>query len=170
MAKRISLREFQEGLVQRLTSAQRGEAQRALLGMQSGRDLWVLDLTDGAEIVPLPDLKPVPLTKPWFAGIANIRGTLYAVVDFSAFCGGEPTVRAAEARLLLPHARYGINCALLMTRALGLRNPDELETRGATDCAPAWVGEEYDDAQGRTWKRMNLRALVTDPGFLDVSA
>lgn len=168
MAKRISLREFQQGLVERLTSAQRGNTQRAVLGLQSGRDLWLLDLTDSAEIVPLPHLTPAPLTRRWFAGIANIRGSLYSVVDFSAFSGGEPTVRAAEARLLLPHARLGVNSALLMTRALGLRNPDELEPQAAPADAPPWVGASFTDTQGHVWKKLNLRALLAHPEFLEI--
>lgn len=127
MAKRISLREFQESLSQRLTSAHRGEARRALLGVASGNDHWLLDLSDSGEVVPLPSLTSVPLTKPWFAGIANIRGTLYSVVDFSAFRGHEPTRRNANARLLLVGARHGINSALLVDRTLGLRSIDDLE-------------------------------------------
>ena len=105
MAKRISLREFQESLVQRLTSARRGETARALLGVQSGNEHWLLELSDSGEVVPLPALTTVPLTRPWFAGIANVRGTLYSVVDFSAFRGGEPTRRNANARLLVTAPR-----------------------------------------------------------------
>ena len=127
MAKRISLREFQESLVERLNSAQRGATRRALLGVASGDDLWLLDLSDSGEVVPLPELTTVPLTKPWFAGIANIRGSLYSVVDFSAFRGGEPTRRNANARLLLVGARHGINSALLVDRTLGLKSLDDLE-------------------------------------------
>jgi len=123
MAKRISLREFQVGLVERLTSAARGENSRALLGILAGRDYWLLNLSDAGEIVPLPPLAAVPLTKPWFLGIANIRGILYSVVDFSAFQGGEPTQLNSDARLLLVGARHGINCALLVSRTLGLKNP-----------------------------------------------
>ena len=85
--KKLSLREFQESLVQRLTSARAGQTSRALLGVLAGRDYWLLDLSDSGEIVPLPPLTSVPLTQTWFCGIANIRGTLYSVVDFSAFQG-----------------------------------------------------------------------------------
>ncbi len=168
MAKRISLREFQQGLVERLNTAQRGEAQRAVLGFQCGRDLWLLDLTDSAEIVPLPHLTAAPLTRRWFAGIANIRGSLYSVVDFSAFCGGESTSRVSEARLLLPHARLGTNSALLVTRALGLRNLDDLDPQPPLVDASPWVGANYTDTQGHTWKKLNLRALLAHPEFLDI--
>lgn len=170
MAKRISLREFQESLVQRLTSARRGETARALLGVQSGNDHWLLELSDSGEVVPLTALTTVPLTKPWFAGIANVRGTLYSVVDFSAFRGGEPTRRNANARLLLVGARHGINSALLVDRTLGLKSLDGLEVTPGEPAGPAWAGEHRTDPQGRTWTRLNIEALLEDPAFLDVES
>ena len=56
-----------------------------------------------------------------FAGIANIRGNLYAVTDFSLFRGGEPTLLNANARLLLVGVKLGSNAALLVTRMQGLK-------------------------------------------------
>jgi len=167
MAKRISLREFQQSLALRLTSAQRGETRRALLGIASGTDLWLLDLSDSGEVVPLPTLTTVPLTKAWFAGIANVRGTLYSVVDFSAFRGGEPTRRNANARLLLVGARHGTNSALLVDQTLGLKNLDDLESVDAAE-GPTWAGSRHQDAQGHQWTLLNLRELFADPTFLDV--
>jgi twitching motility protein PilI len=168
MAKRISLREFQESLSQRLTSAHRGEARRALLGVASGNDYWLLDLSDSGEVVPLPALTSVPLTKPWFAGIANIRGTLYSVVDLSAFRGREPTRRNANARLLLVGARHGSNSALLVDRTLGLRSLDDLEPVAAAGNESAWAGDVRQDTQGRRWTLLKLKELLADPAFLDV--
>ena len=168
MAKRISLREFQESLAQRLSSAQRGESKPALLGVASGPDLWLLDLTDSGEVVPLPALTSVPLTRPWFAGIANVRGTLYSVVDFSAFRGGEPTRRNANARLLLVGARHGINSALLVDRTLGLRNIDDLEAVAASGNQEPWSGGCHQDVQGNRWTTLRLIELLSDPKFLDV--
>jgi twitching motility protein PilI len=166
--KKLSLREFQENLVQRLTSARAGQGTRALLGVQSGRDNWLLDLADSGEIVPMPPLTSVPLTKPWFCGMANIRGTLYSVVDFSAFQGGEATPQNADSRLLIVGGRFDINSALLVNRTLGLRS---LEQMGAQACEPdarPWVGEQYTDVQGNAWKRLNLKYLLGQPNFLDI--
>jgi twitching motility protein PilI len=170
MAKRISLREFQQSLAERLASAQQGASRRALLGVASGEDLWLLDLSDSGEVVPLPPLTTVPLTKPWFAGIANIRGSLYSVVDFSAFRGGEPTRRNANARLLLIGARHGINSALLVDRTLGLKSLDDLEPMTGTVPGPAWAGEIRQDNQGRQWTLLKLRELFADASFLDVGS
>lgn len=166
--KKLSLREFQENLVQRLTSARAGRTTRALLGVQSGRDYWLLDLADSGEIVPLPPLTHVPLTKPWFCGMANIRGTLYSVVDFSAFQGGDATPQNAESRLLIVGGRFGINSALLVSRTLGLRSLEQMEPRPASGDSRPWVGEQYADAQGNTWNRLNLRNLLGQADFLDI--
>lgn len=166
--KKLSLREFQENLVQRLTSARAGRATRALLGVQAGRDYWLLDLADSGEIVPLTTLTGVPLTKPWFCGMANVRGTLYGVVDFSAFQGAEATPQNADSRLLIVGARFGINSALLVNRTLGLRNIEQMERRPAEADPRPWVGEQYGDAQGNTWKRLNLKNLLGQPDFLDI--
>lgn len=166
--KKISLREFQESLVQRLTSARAGQTSRALLGVQAGRDYWLLDLADSGEILPLPSFTSVPLTRPWFCGIANIRGSLYGVVDFSAFQGGEPTPQNADSRLLIVGGRLGINSALLVNRTLGLHNIEQMEPRAADSDARPWVGEQYADPQGNVWKRLNLKNLLGQPDFLEI--
>jgi twitching motility protein PilI len=169
MAKRVSLREFQQGLVERLTSARRGEAARALLGVQAANDYWLLDLPDVGEILPLTALTAVPLTRPWFRGLANIRGTLYAVVDFASFQGAEPVALLPEARLLFANSRFGFQSALLVNRALGLRNPEQLDPRPDLVDPRPWVGEHYADTQGHVWKTLLIRELFGDPAFLDVA-
>jgi twitching motility protein PilI len=168
MAKRISLREFQQSLVERLTSAQRGEGPPALLGIQAGHDHWLLELPDTGEIVPLPALTAVPLTKPWFRGLANIRGTLYAVVDFAAFQGLDPTPVGSDARLVLANSRFGFLSALLVHRALGLHSLDQLETRPDLSDPRPWVGEHFADSHGNVWKKLLIRDLFTNPAFLDI--
>ena len=75
MAKKGSLRDFQAHLAKRLAGASEQSA-AGLLGVQSGADFWLLNLSDSGEIIPLPQLTTVPLTKNWFVGIANIRGNL----------------------------------------------------------------------------------------------
>jgi twitching motility protein PilI len=180
MAKRISLREFQQNLSERLVSARRGEGAQALLGIESGADdlpggsHWLIDLADSGEVAPLPQLTPAPLTKPWFAGIANIRGVLYSVVDFSAWRGGAPTPRNAQSRLLLVGARHGINSALLVRRALGLRPQLQMRavasstTVGAGE-TPSWLGGRFTDAQDIIWTQLRIPALLADPNYLDIA-
>lgn len=181
MAHRISLREFQQSLSERLVSAKRGEGGQALLGVESGSDdlpggsRWLIDLADSGEVAPLPLLTPAPLTKPWFAGIANIRGVLYSVVDFSAWRGGAPTPCNAQSRLLLVGARHGINSALLVRRALGLRPQLQMHAAGEVGAgdtaseAPPWLGGRFKDAQDLTWTQLRIPALLVDPNYLDIA-
>lgn len=179
MAKRISLREFQQSLSERLVSARRGEGEQALLGIESGGDdlpggsHWLIDLADSGEVTPLPQLTPAPLTKSWFAGIANIRGVLYSVVDFAAWRGGAPTPINTQSRLLLVGAKHGINTALLVRRALGLRPQLQMRAAskaraGADDKSP-WLGGRFTDAQDVTWTQLRIPALLADPNYLDIA-
>ena len=169
MAKKGSLREFQAHLAERLAGAS-GQSAAGLLGVQSGADFWLLKLSDSGEIVPLAPLTGVPLTRPWFSGIANIRGNLYSVVDFAAFRGGEPTPQNAGSRLLLIGTRYGCNAALLVTRLLGLRNIDDLKPAPADPDAVPWAVDAYTDNAGRRWKMLDVRRLLDDERFMEIGA
>ncbi len=168
MARRISLREFQESLVRRLAEA-RASDRRTLLGVQAGNDNWLVDLTDTGEILPVPPLSPVPLTRSWFRGIANIRGTLYGVIDFSNFHQGGLIQPGGQARLLLLGARHGVNCALLVSRTSGLRSQEEFELDEAPAERQPWIAEQVRDMQDRPWLRLNVPALLKHPGFLEAA-
>lgn len=167
MAKRGSLREFQAHLATRLAGASDRNA-AGLLGIQAGADFWLLSLTDSGEIIPLTPLSSVPLTKHWFVGMANIRGNLYSVADFSAFQGKEATPQNASSRLLLIGTRHGNNAALLVTRMLGLRNLEALTPVTTDPNAPAWAREAFTDNEGRYWKMLNVRELLADDRFMDI--
>ena len=167
MAKRGSLREFQAHLATRLAGASEQSA-AGLLGIQAGTEYWLLSLSDSGEIVPLTPLANVPLTKHWFAGIANIRGNLYAVSDFSAFQGKESTPLNSSSRLLLIGTRHGNNAALLVTRMLGLRNEADLTPVAVDPNEPFWADEAYTDKEGRRWKKLNVRELLADENFMEI--
>ena len=167
MAKKGSLRDFQAHLARRLAGASEQSA-AGLLGIQSGADFWLLNLSDSGEIIPLTPLTTVPLTKNWFVGIANIRGNLYAVADFSAFQGKEATPQNTSSRLLLIGTRHGNNAALLVTRMLGLRNVDDLTPISADPDSPPWASDVYMDNEGRRWKKLDVRQLLVDEDFMEI--
>ena len=167
MAKKGSLRDFQAHLARRLAGASEQSA-AGLLGIQSGADFWLLNLSDSGEIIPLTPLTNVPLTKNWFVGIANIRGNLYAVADFSAFQGKEATPQNTSSRLLLIGTRHGNNAALLVTRMLGLRNVDDLTPISADPDSPPWASDVYTDNEGRRWKKLDVRQLLVDEDFMEI--
>ena len=167
MPRKSSLREFQAHLAARLAGV--GDQRAAgFLGIQSGADYWLIALPDAGEIVSVPPLDNVPLTRPWFIGIANVRGNLYSVTDFSAFRGKEATPRNALSRLLLIGTRHGNNAALLVTRLLGLRNIDDLTPAPADPAAAPWASAAYTDNEGRRWKMLDVRLLLDDERFMEI--
>src|SRR2546427_1734724 len=85
VAKQISLREFQQGLAQRLREAQTEAEPTSRLGVQAGSRNWLLKLDDAGEMMPLPEISGAPLTQPWHLGPADIRRGPARVDDFPAF-------------------------------------------------------------------------------------
>ncbi len=169
MAKKTSLREFQESVVARLKAAgTAGAAQvSSKMGVQVGREKWLVNLSDVGEVVPVPPLLPVPLTKPWFLGVANVRGVLYSVVDLAHFMGGEPTQINVDSRLLLANGKYRINAGLVVHHMLGLKNPEQFQAGDPSPRTP-WVAAEYVDGDGEIWRELGMPGLLNDPGFLNV--
>jgi len=172
MARQISLREFQQSLAQRLREAQAATEQSSRLGVQAGESYWLLKLDETDEVLPLPEISPVPLTQAWYLGLANVRGVMANVVDFGAFLGSETTTRTPDCRLVLVAERYQSYSGLLIGRMMGLRNIQTLEALEASagQEREAWVGGTYRDAEGRTWKELNMAALVANENFLNVGA
>ncbi|MGH8668747.1 MAG: chemotaxis protein CheW [Burkholderiales bacterium] len=166
MAARTSLRDYQRDLVERLRSAGVGRT-ASKLGLQVGDEAWLVDLVEAGEVLPVPAITPVPLTRPWFRGVANIRGNLYSVVDFPAFLGRNPVAPGDQSRLLLLGERFRLGAALLVDRSLGLRNPAQL--RPAEGEPGQWARAQYTDADGRQWKELDLPQLAQHPDFLSVS-
>lgn len=169
MAKKVSLRQFQEGLVARLKEVQSGgvEQSASKMGVQVGQEKWLVNLPDVSEVVPLPQLLAVPLTQAWFAGVANVRGVLYSAIDFSRFLGGEPTQVNIESRLLLANSKFHLNAGIIVHHMLGLKNPDQLQI-GTSENLPPWVAAEYNDSHGDIWKELYMPGLIEHPDFLNV--
>ncbi|MFN3397811.1 MAG: chemotaxis protein CheW [Sulfurimicrobium sp.] len=170
MARRnkIGLREFQQEVVAKLQALSHGgEAPpSSKLGLQAGDQYWLVELADVGEVIPPPELTHVPLSQTWFAGVANVRGNLYSVADFSAFCGGEAVADSADKRLVLVHPKFMVNAGLLVSRLLGLRHAGQLQARDIPAGAASWVCAAYTDNEGHQWQELNVQALVNDHGFL----
>lgn len=168
MARKTSLRDFQSYLASRLNQAAQGEGAVSWLGVEAGGENWLVELSDGGEVVQSAQLTPVPLTRPWFAGIANIRGNLHAVTDFSVFRGGLPTPRTTNARLLLIGTRHGTNAALLVSRLLGLKNPGDFAPEPPDEPMPPWGRLCFSDSHGKVWHKLAVRELLADPDFMNI--
>ena len=170
MARRTGLREFQIAVAERLRNAATRTALASKLGFQVGSDNWFVALHQVSEVIPIPPMVQVPLTHSWFRGVANVRGNLYSMVDFSAFQGGDPTPAGMERRVILVSERLVGGAGLVVSRMLGLRNPEQFNPATKPPGAPPWVGAAYTDAGGTRWLELDLPALVREQRFLEVGA
>ncbi len=160
-ARRTRLRQYQEELLERMQAARTGSGARThQLGVEIGGERYLLDLLEAGEIVPVPPLTSVPLTQPWYLGLANIRGSLVGVIDLARFFGLPDNAAApgSAARLVTFSPSLGMPCGFLAARVHGLR-----QAAGMTPSAGRLV-----DADGHAWTPLALAALAQDERFLQV--
>jgi twitching motility protein PilI len=171
-AAKLDLRQFQQELATRLASKTAAQVESSRLGVACGGEHWLVRLADAAEVLAVPPITSVPLTRAWFSGVANIRGNLYSVVDFARFMGHEPAPTSPvnpNARLLVFGPRAGdLRAGIVVERVLGLRNLVELAPATARTDAPAWCGPRWTDNGGLAWQELDLARLAQDPAFLSV--
>jgi twitching motility protein PilI len=192
MASRDTLQAFQARLAERLQAAQTQKVAAAWLAVESGSVGYLLPLADTGEIFPWTAPQAVPHTAPWFLGVANLRGGLHGVARLDAFARAAASAglsnasdtselsrtqddaapEASSRRLVALHARFEVNCALLVDRVLGLRAADAFQVSSAASGTPApdWIARTHVDPQGRAWQALDLQALARHPRFLNVGA
>lgn len=174
--RRARLRDFQSQLMERMQAAKTGAHARSnQLGIQIGRSRYLIDLREAGEIVSSGNFTRVPLTKSWYLGLSNIRGSLTSVVDYALFDGGEPTPQDSSCRVLAFSNALSFNSGILVSRVLGLRNADEmdlLDEEKSSDLGLAekkpWVINRLVDAEGQIWSQLSLATLVQDQEFLHI--
>jgi twitching motility protein PilI len=168
-AAKLDLRTFQQELSARLLMKTTAQVESSRLGLSCGGDRWLIRLSDAGEVVNLPEIVPVPLTKPWYLGVANMRGNLYSVIDFGKFLARETPVGGGQPRLVLFGPRAGeLNVGIVVHRVLGLRNIAELAPASPPQDVPAWYAQRWMDGDGNAWQEIDLAMLAGDPAFLQV--
>jgi twitching motility protein PilI len=175
MANREALRDLQSRLAQRLQLARTEQRPTSWLALDCAGTGFLVPLQGAGEIFPVGTLLPVPHTRPWFLGVANLRGGLHGVVDLAAFLGLR-TALAPDAinehmRLLALNSGLGAHSALLVDKLAGLRNaeqltaePDDGQTR------PLFAQARWRDSDGRSWQEIDLAALARHEQFLGIAA
>ncbi len=169
MAKKFNLREFQTTLSQKLQAAASRDNTGSRLGFRVGEVNWLVTLSDTEEVIPVPTIVKMPGSQRWFRGVANIRGNLFAVSDFSDFMGQGVTPEHVDCRLLIPHHDFGVNAALLVRSTLGLKNIHQFAPQDHQAAHP-WIARQYADEAGADWCDMDFAQLLGNADFLKVEA
>ncbi|MET0519996.1 MAG: chemotaxis protein CheW [Burkholderiaceae bacterium] len=175
MSNKQALRELQQRLAQRMQAAREQTQVASWLAVECAGMGLLFSLKQAAEIFTPVSLKPVPYAKPWLAGVANLRGGLFTVVDLAVFLGlREPGVARGDAgavRLVSLNPDLNINCALLVDRLVGLRGDEQLSVEppeAGAGARPRFAGPRMRDADGQSWQQLDLEALSKHEQFLRI--
>lgn len=172
MSNKQALRDLQQRLAERMQAARDVPATASWLAVECAGVGLLLPLRQAAEIFTLVPLKAVPYAQPWLAGVANLRGGLFSVVDLAVFLGLREAGQGPRdsARLVSLNAELNVNAALLVDRLLGLRGDEQLtpETQPPEGPRPRFAGPVLLDAQLRRWQVLDLEALCKHEQFLRI--
>lgn len=165
-SRRLKLREYQSQLLGRVQAARNADTVPAhqlgvLVGAGPGGEGGVrmlFDLSQVSEIVSAVSVTRVPLTQPWYLGLANIRGALVGVIDIARYLGVSEAPGVPGSRMVTFNPQSGFTNALQVSRVFGLRNAASMRREG----------ERLRDSDNNEWVPFDYAALVRDPRFLHV--
>jgi twitching motility protein PilI len=165
----VKLREFSTQLAQRLKEAPSLPSEPTRLALRVGGENFLVEMGLAGEIVPLPDIAPVPWTRPWYRGLANVRGRLVGVIDLLHLMGRDPLPEDQAQQLLVFGEGLSVNAAILITRAFGIRNLKDLTPLAPAGAAGAsWEQTRYRDTDGVAFAELDLRDLARSAAFASI--
>lgn len=169
MAKTSNLREFQEAILLRLkeATAQGAATSTSRLGVTVGTKKMLINLSEVSEVLPVPPLQVVPLTQPWFLGVANVRGNLYNITDLAQFLGMPPTPKSANSRIVLLNSEVTTQAAIVIGSLIGLRSVEAMQAKSlASDGSVLFSKHVFEDHDKNEWFELDIDALVQDKDFI----
>lgn len=139
--------------------------------LSQGRRL-VCPVNEVAEVLVVPKMTPIPGVLPWMKGIANVRGRLLPIIDFSLYLFDESDYQRPHAKRLLVIEKGSLYCGLMVDEVLG-RQHQSMETLIATDCVePAlrpYITGEFSSQDGEVWQIVSLVRLLESQHFLNAA-
>ena len=161
------LRAFQLQLLVRLRAAHHAaQSCEGRLGMMLGERRCLLDLRQAAVLAPVVSITPVPLSKDWYLGLADMCGSLINVIDLARFCGMASSVCDKRSRIIVLPASLAANSAFLVPRVLGVCSLRDMVLQPETESAPAIpFGRSYRAGDGLEWTEINFVTIVNDVRF-----
>ena len=168
MAKQSTLREYQTNILARLENAKKAGAEppAGYLGVVIGDKNVLVNLQEISETLPILAIQRVPLVKPWFLGVANVRGVLYAINDLAQLLENKFTSISSNARMLLISEAVTSNVAFMVDKLIGLRKLDEMKLHDKlTEDTVCLKAQTYIDDESRIWHMLDCDKLVRSKEF-----
>lgn len=168
------LQAFQASLLERMEAASSEQSYTRRLAVLIGDVPCLVNLAEAGEIIPLSTLDKVtrvPLTLPWYLGLANIRGNLVGIADLAMLAGAPPQVAAPASRVLVLSPTLAPNCGLLLASVMGVRQISDMkEISKASDGNLQMPGvmRHHKDSEGTEWQELSLVSLLSDDRFLHI--
>ena len=132
----------------------------------------VSEIQDIIEILVYPALTPIPGSRSWVLGIANVRGNLIPIIDLRGYLGGERTAIKKTSRVLVVKQQEG-GVGLLIDEIQGQRHfiDEELsDDRFFEDhMASPFVKREYIKGDVH-WGAFDAAALISNSDFMNTTA
>ncbi|HEY9541100.1 MAG TPA: chemotaxis protein CheW [Luteimonas sp.] len=147
------------------------------VGYRIGQRRLASGFDEVVEILPMPQVTPVPGSQPWMLGVANIRGNLLPTVDLKQFLEGERTVLHESQRVLIVRQPGG-DVAVTIDELFGQRSfleeqalaEDELPASALAEGRYAhFVDRGYRQAD-HAWGIFSLDRLARTPEFRQAAA
>lgn len=137
-----------------------------------GEVFLATDISEINELLMFPQITPVPGTKAWMLGIANVRGNLVTIVHLRGFLEGEPFRLTERTRVIVVRLTSG-SIGLIVDEVIGQRSFVDENLRAIELYADSPVSRflecEYRLGQS-TWGVFSLTALMKAPDFMHASA
>ncbi|MDB6163363.1 MAG: purine-binding chemotaxis protein CheW [Xanthomonadaceae bacterium] len=147
------------------------------VGFRIGGKRLASGFDEVVEIMPMPQVTPVPGAQPWLLGVANIRGNLLPIVDLKQFLEGERTVLHEGQRVLIVRQPGG-DVAVTIDELFGQRSFNESQLQPSETLAQSVLAEgryahfidrAYDLAD-HSWGIFSLERLARTPEFRQAAA
>lgn len=145
------------------------------VGYRIGQKRLASSFDELGEILPMPQVTPVPGSQPWMLGVANVRGNLLPVVDLKLFLEGERTVLHESQRILVVRQPGG-DVAVTIDELYGQRSfqieqqlPPDTDDSLAQGRYAHFIDRVYRLADD-SWGIFSLARLARTPEFRQAAA
>lgn len=164
MAEKVKLRDYQKSILDRLDIV-RSDATSVVesyLGVQIAGNNVLVNLLDISETLVVTEIQPVPLVKPWFLGMSNVRGILYAINDLGQMLNNQLTEMSSDTRILLINNTISSNIGVLVDRLVGLRQMDAFKVKEVEKNESIFFQPElYEDSENKGWRILDCEKLIS---------